>query len=228
VVIERKKTFTQLARYALLSISDKRHTVSNKMEVCMLFKENFKRGRRLFWAFFRVGAFTFGGGYAMLPLLQEELVKKAAWVTVDQVMDDYALAQTIPGVIAVNSALLMGYRLAGLIGAVMAGLGVIIPSIIIIIAIAIFFYQIINHSVVSRVFQGVRAGVVGLIIVAATRFSKSAIHDFHHGIIAIIAFILAISTNIHVAFILFFAGVVGWFIPNGRTIPDEMQGRDKL
>ena len=194
----------------------------------MGFSGNLMRGRRLFWAFFRVGAFTFGGGYAMLPLIQEELVKKAAWVTEDQVMDDYALAQTIPGVIAVNSALLMGYRLAGITGAVMAGLGVIVPSIFIIIAIAIFFSQIINQPVVSRVFQGVRAGVVGLIIVAATRFSKGAIHDIWHGMIAIIAFIIAISTNIHVAFILLFAGVVGWFVPKGKTMPDEIQGRDKL
>ena len=104
----------------------------------MRVKDDLRRGLSLFWAFFRVGAFTFGGGYAMLPLLEAEVVTAKGWAGRDEVMDDYALAQSLPGVIAVNTSLLLGYRLAGVFGAVMAGLGVILPSILVITGVAVF------------------------------------------------------------------------------------------
>ena len=158
----------------------------------MRVKDDLRRGLSLFWAFFRVGAFTFGGGYAMLPLLEAEVVTAKGWAGRDEVMDDYALAQSLPGVIAVNTSLLLGYRLAGVFGAVMAGLGVILPSILVITGVAVFFAKFMENPVVARVFQGVRAGVVGLIFVAALRFAKGSILNVWHLLIAGIA--LAVAT----------------------------------
>lgn len=191
-------------------------------------KDYLQRGFNLFWAFFRVGAFTFGGGYAMLPLVEAELVTGQGWTGRDEVMDDYALAQSIPGVIAVNTALLLGYRLAGVFGAIMAGLGVIVPSIVVITVVAAFFMRFIDHPVVAQVFQGVRAGVVGLIFIAALRFAKSSIHNVWHCLIAGVALVVAVTTGIHILVLIILGGLVGWFIPDGNGYVDPAGGRDKL
>ncbi|HHZ20135.1 MAG TPA: chromate transporter [Firmicutes bacterium] len=196
----------------------------------MRVKDDLRRGLSLFWAFFRVGAFTFGGGYAMLPLLEAEVVTAKGWAGRDEVMDDYALAQSLPGVIAVNTSLLLGYRLAGVFGAVMAGLGVILPSILVITGVAVFFAKFMENPVVARVFQGVRAGVVGLIFVAALRFAKGSILNVWHLLIAGIALAVATFTNLHILVLLLFGGLAGWFIPRGTEhgYVDPTGGGDKL
>ena len=90
----------------------------------------------LFWSFARIGCFTFGGGYAMLPMLQKEIVEKLAWATESEIMDYFAIGQCTPGVIAVNTATFIGYKRKGVIGGIIATLGIIFPSIVIITAIA--------------------------------------------------------------------------------------------
>lgn len=108
----------------------------------------------LFIIFFRIGAFTFGGGYAMLPALQMELVEKRSWVSDEEILDYYAIGQCTPGIIAINTATFVGYKRKGLIGGIVATLGMVAPSLIIITTIAAFFKHFQDIEVVQRAFGG--------------------------------------------------------------------------
>jgi chromate transporter len=117
---------------------------------------------RMFLTFFRIGAFTIGGGYAMLPLIEREFVEKQGWVSEDEIVDIFAIVQSVPGVIAINSSIFIGYRIAGLAGALAATLGMVLPSFIIISVIAAFFVQFRDIPAVQNAFAGIRAGVTAL------------------------------------------------------------------
>ncbi|MBQ6878380.1 MAG: chromate transporter [Oscillospiraceae bacterium] len=131
----------------------------------------------LFLAFARIGGLTFGGGYAMLPMLQREAVEKQGWVTEEELMDYYAVGQCIPGVIAVNTATFIGNKVKGFAGAVAASLGVIAPSLVIIIAIAAFIQSFSELEIVQNAFAGIRVGVCVLIFSAIIKLFKKAIVD---------------------------------------------------
>ena len=131
----------------------------------------------LFYIFARIGGFTFGGGYAMLPMLQKEVVEKRKWATQDELMDYYAIGQCTPGIIAVNVATFVGTRLRGFWGALFATLGVITPSIIIIMIIAAFISGFQDIEIVTHAFNGIRAAVVALILSSVIKLSKKSIVD---------------------------------------------------
>ena len=131
----------------------------------------------LFMAFARIGAFTFGGGYAMLPMLQKEVVEKYHWATEDEIMDYYAIGQCTPGIIAVNTATFVGYKTAGIPGAVFATLGMITPSIIIITVIAACLKNFADLPVVKHAFNGIRAAVCILILNAVTKLAQKSLVD---------------------------------------------------
>lgn len=131
----------------------------------------------LFLAFARIGGLTFGGGYAMLPMLQREAVEKHGWVTEEELMDYYAVGQCIPGVIAVNTATFIGNKVKGTAGAIAASLGVISPSLVIIIAIAAFIQSFSELEIVQNAFAGIRVGVCVLIFSAIIKLYKKAIVD---------------------------------------------------
>lgn len=122
-----------------------------------------KQEWQMFWTFFLIGGFTFGGGYAMLPLIQEEIVNKRKWMTDDEFIDLFVVAQSLPGVFAVNIAIFIGYKLKKIPGAVLCALGTTLPSFLIILLIAIFFTQIKDNEHVERVFKGLRPVVVAMI-----------------------------------------------------------------
>lgn len=117
----------------------------------------------LFLTFFKIGAFTFGGGYAMLNLLENEFVSKRGWLTKDEFLDMLAIAESTPGPIAINSATFIGYKTAGVIGSAMATLGVVLPSFIIIFVISLFLDKFLTFTLVERAFHGIQACVVYLI-----------------------------------------------------------------
>jgi chromate transporter len=121
--------------------------------------------------------FTFGGGYAMLPLLEREAIDRHGWATHDEILDIYGLAQVVPGVIAVNTATFLGQRQAGYAGAVAATAGMITPSILVILAVAALLGQVQTHPAVVAAFAGVRAGVGGLIVATAWRIVRNACKD---------------------------------------------------
>lgn len=127
----------------------------------------------LFFTFFKIGAFTFGGGYAMIALLEDELVRKKQWIDREEFLNMAAIAESTPGPVAVNSATYLGYKLAGVPGAAVATLAVCLPSFLIIYAISLFFEQFLRLTLVSRAFRGIQAGVIYLIFCAGARMLPS-------------------------------------------------------
>ena len=141
---------------------------------------------RLLFAFMRIGAFTFGGGYAMLPMLQRELVEKHRWATEEELMDYYAIAQCTPGAIAVNTATLVGYRVCGVWGGLAATLGVIFPSLVIITTIAALLQSFADIPAVQHAFVGIRACVCALILDSVITLAQKAIIDVPTLVIAVV------------------------------------------
>lgn len=169
----------------------------------------------LFSSFFRIGLFTFGGGYAMLPLVEKEVINKKGWTNNDEILDIYALAQSVPGVIAVNTSIFLGNRLRGVAGTVAACAGIIAPSIIVIVLIAMFFTQLQSNLYVLHAFSGVRAAVVGLVAAAGVRIALGACKDRAGWAIGIAAFCLSLFTDLHAAWLIIGGGVAGYVVYNG-------------
>ena len=128
----------------------------------------------MFSSFFKIGAFTFGGGYAMIPLIQNEAVEKRHWVTDEDILEVVAIAESTPGPIAINSATFVGYKAAGILGSVCATLGVVLPSFVIILILSFILQQFQQVQAVQYAFQGIRAGVLALLVKALwTMYKKS-------------------------------------------------------
>ena len=143
----------------------------------------------LFFTFARIGACTFGGGYAMLPILQREIVDKRGWATEDELMDYYAIGQCTPGVIAVNTSTFIGYKTHGLPGAVAATAGMISPSLVIIIIIAAFIQQFAHLEIVQNAFAGIRIAVCALVLQSVWKMAKKGVVDVPTAVILVITFI---------------------------------------
>ena len=131
-------------------------------------------GGGLFSTFFHIGLFTIGGGYAMIPLIEEEVVNRHRWVEHDEMLDLIAIAQSCPGVFAINISIFVGYKLKRIKGAVAAAVGTALPSFLIILAIAIFFKQFEDNRVIAAMFRGIRPAVVALIAVPTFRMAQQA------------------------------------------------------
>ena len=127
-----------------------------------------------FKTFFKIGLFTLGGGYAMIPIIESEVVDRHKWVSKEEFIDILAIAQSCPGVMAINLSVFMGYRLRRLKGALCMCLGTALPSFLIILAIAMFFHQFEDNKVVAAMFRGIRPAVVALIAVPTFRMARSA------------------------------------------------------
>lgn len=127
-----------------------------------------------FFIFFKIGAFTIGGGYAMIPLIENEIVIKRNWITREEFMDLLALAQSAPGILAVNIAIFIGYKLRKVRGSIVTTLGAVLPSFIIILCIALFFSGFKEHPIVERLFKGIRPAVVALIAAPTFTMARSA------------------------------------------------------
>ena len=131
----------------------------------------------LFALFFKIGIMTFGGGYAMLPMLERELVTKRNYVTMEEIMDYFAVGQCTPGIIAVNTATFIGFKRKGISGGIFATLGVITPSVIIITVLASVLQLIAGHEITQNAFAGISVAVCALIIQAILKLIKSGIKD---------------------------------------------------
>ena len=165
---------------------------------------------RLFTAFFRIGAFTFGGGFAMLPLIEKEVVDRNGWAERDEILDIFALAQSVPGAIGVNTAVFVGGRLYGIAGAIVALVGVITPSFLIILVIAHFFAQFKDNPYVASAFAGLRGAIIGLIGCAAVRVARTAIFDRFGLAVAVTAFFLSVSGIIPAVWLMVLGGLAGY------------------
>lgn len=152
---------------------------------------------QMFLVFFRIGLFTFGGGYAMIPLIERTIIERKKWMAQDELLDILTIAQTMPGPIAVNAAALTGHRLSRRRGAVVAMLGCALPSVLVILVIAVFLQRVQNDPTVQHIFLGVRAAVTALILYAALRLGRRAIHDWPSLLIAVITVILVFFCDVH-------------------------------
>ena len=130
--------------------------------------------RDCFTTFFKIGLFTIGGGYAMIPIIESEVVDKNKWVTKEEFLDLIAIAQSCPGVFAINISIFIGYKLRKIKGAIVTALGTALPSFLIILLIAMFFHRFQDNPIVAAIFRGIRPAVVALIAVPTFNLAKSA------------------------------------------------------
>ena len=143
-----------------------------------------------FGIFFKIGAFTIGGGYAMVPLIEKEIVTKRKWITQDDFINLLAISQSAPGILAVNISIFIGYKLKGIPGSIITALGTILPSFIIILAIALFFHNFQDNVIVERIFKGIRPAVVALIAAPTFSMAKSARISYNIWIPVVIALLI--------------------------------------
>lgn len=169
----------------------------------------FKKCAELYISFFKIGGLTFGGGLAMLPMLQREIVTERNWCTEEEILDMYAIGQCTPGIIAVNTATFVGYKQAGFIGGVFGTLGMVSPSVIIICLIASILQNFIHYPAVLHALAGIRIVVCALMANTVVTMAKKGIIDKLGAVLFICGFILACFTPIPTALIIVAAGVIG-------------------
>jgi chromate transporter len=165
---------------------------------------------QLFTIFFKIGAFTVGGGYAMIPLIEAEIVTKKGWVTKEDFLDLLAIAQSAPGVFAVNIAIFIGYRLRGVRGCIVTALGAILPSFLIILCIALFFLRFKENPTVEAIFKGIRPAVVALIAAPTFNLAKAAKINRYTIWIPIISALLIWLLGFSPIWIILLAGIGGY------------------
>ena len=166
---------------------------------------------KIFLVTFKLGAFTFGGGYAMIPLMQREFVDKNGWIENDDILDIFAVAQSVPGVIAVNSSVMIGYKVAGIAGALLAALGVVLPSLITLSVVTLVYQLFIDNEWVQAAMRGVRAGVVALILSAVLRMSTAAAKTvFQWALLCAGLLILILFPHVSSILVILSGGLVGY------------------
>lgn len=172
-------------------------------------KEYFKKLLLLFSTFFKIGAFTFGGGYAMIPLIQREVSEKRKWITDEEILEVVAIAESTPGPIAINSATFVGYKVCGFWGSFFCTLGVVLPSFLIILCISGILELVKDFRAVKYAFMGIRAGVLALIIKALVKMYKACPKGMVSYIIMALSFVLAAFVDIDVIIIVIACAVIG-------------------
>jgi chromate transporter len=170
----------------------------------------------LFWSFLKIGSFTFGGGYSMLPLMRKEIVLSREWATEDEVIGLYALSQVTPGAIAVNAAVFLGFKKAGWRGGVCAACGVVLPSFVVISVIAAFLANFSDLEPVKHAFTGIRVAVAALILDALLTMTKAIKREIVPVIIASVTFAASAVFDASPVLLVFSAGVAGFFLLGRR------------
>lgn len=161
----------------------------------------------MFKTFFKIGAFTFGGGYAMLPMIQKEVVEENQWIDTEEFMDILAIAEVTPGPVAINTSSYVGFKMAGFKGAVVCTLGTVLPSFLIILCIAMFFGHYKDNPIIEKVFLGIRPAVVALILSAVFKLRVGIKFTFPVVIVAIMTVAIILIFDISPIFIIIGAAV---------------------
>lgn len=182
---------------------------------------------RLFFSFAKIGAFTFGSGYAMIPMIRRELVTDRAWLGDDEFAEMLGLAQTAPGALAVNTSIFAGYRLRGLRGALACCLGAVLPSFVIILLIAMVFGRLRRMSVVEAMFRGMRPAIAGLILAAALDLGRSLLRTWKQLVVAAGLFALDVAINPHPAMVVGLAALLGVAWPQVFSTDEVWKGKGK-
>lgn len=169
-----------------------------------------------FATFFKIGLFTLGGGYAMIPLIESEIIDKKKWIGKDEFMDLLAIAQSCPGVFAVNISVFIGYRLRRVKGAIVMSIGAALPSFIIILLIALFFHQFKDNAIVAAAFKGIRPAVVALIAVPTFNLGRKAKLNLKTIWIPVVSALLIWLLGVSPIWIILVAGVAGFLVGKKR------------
>ncbi|MBO7281670.1 MAG: chromate transporter [Bacteroidaceae bacterium] len=164
---------------------------------------------KLFITFFKIGLFTIGGGYAMIPLIERDVVERNRWVSKEEFLDLLAVAQAAPGVFAVNISIFIGYKLRGVWGSIVAAIGNVLPSVLIILAIAFFFSSFSDNRVVNNIFMGLRPAVVALIAAPVFSVAKSARIGWTNVWIPVLSALLIVCFGVSPIYIIMVAVVAG-------------------
>ena len=162
----------------------------------------------LFLAFFKIGLFSFGGGYAMLPFIQEQTIEVHKWLTNSEFLDILGVAQVTPGPVSINTATFVGYKIAGISGALTATLAVVLPSFIIVLTISFFFHKFKESKIIEDVFKGLRPIVLGLVASAAVGIGKEVFVDYKAVFISIFIFALLTFRKMNAISLIILAGVL--------------------
>ena len=168
---------------------------------------NLKLLSEIFITFFKLGAFSFGGGYAMIPLIEREAVVERKWIDKEKIIDVFAVSQSIPGAIAMNASAFVGYSIAGIPGAIVALIGNITPSSIIVLTLSVLFVKFSTYPLVQAALKGIHPAIIALIVYAAYNMGKTAVFDKTTLVILITAFIGAFF--LHPIIIILFGGIAG-------------------
>ncbi len=171
-----------------------------------------------FLTFSRVGAFTFGGGYSMLPILQREVVEGRGWVEEREVLDFYSISQVLPGMIGINTAIFIGNKVKGRWGGVLAALGVAFPSLVIIMVIAAFISNFVHLPLVQNAFAGIRACVFVLILRSIMKLFRGSVIDWFSFVLFIAIFLLSVLTDINPILYVVAAGLMGLLYRRSRRV----------
>ena len=166
--------------------------------------------KKLFSTFFKIGAFTLGGGYAMIPIIEAEVVDKHRWISKEEFLDLIAIAQSCPGVFAINIAIFIGYKLRKTHGAIATTIGTALPSFLIILAIAMFFSQFKDNPYVAAIFRGIRPAVVALIAVPTFRLGQRAKLNWYTIWIPVVCALLIWALGVSPIYIIIAAGLAGY------------------
>ena len=167
----------------------------------------------MFVTFLKIGAFTFGGGYGMIPIVQKEIVSKRKWINEEDFLDAMAVAQGSPGPMAVNVSIYVGYKVKGVVGAIVAALGSIIPSFVIMLVIAKYLYQYRDNPILDKVFMGIRPAIVALIVSAVYSLGKNARFGYKRITVSAIVVILIAFFDVSPIYLII-AGGLGSIIIN--------------
>lgn len=167
----------------------------------------------MFFCFFKIGAFTFGGGYAMIPIIEKEVVIKKGWMRQNEFIDAIGMAQGSPGAVAVNMSIYIGYKIKGLPGAIVATLGTVLPSFLIILIIARFFFQFRENEIIEKVFLGVRPAIVALILSAVYTLMKNSKFGYKRITVSIITAAIIVFLGVSPIYLIIL-GAIGSIIIN--------------
>lgn len=183
--------------------------VTNKKRSQPKYKGDYKKLLELFVIVLKLGAFTFGGGYAMFPLMEREYVDKRQWFETQEMLDILAVSQSLPGMISINASIMVGYRLFGVVGALVAVFGLALPSVIVLSILSFFYVQFRENIYVNAALKGIRVAVVALLIQAVIKLGKPGVKGVFGWIIACLAFLTALIFSVHPVIIILSGLLIG-------------------
>jgi chromate transporter len=171
--------------------------------------EKIKNLLNLYSSFAKIGTFTIGGGLAMMPMMQAELIEKRKWITDEELIDYYAVGQSTPGIVAVNVATFVGYKQMGIIGGIFATLGMVTPSLVIIMILAGLINSINDFPIIQKALKGINVAVAALLTSTIINFMKKTIRKFTNAIFMLISFLLVFVLKLPSFWIILFALLIG-------------------